>query len=136
MSLGANNKSFEPVRTKNDWLNRDPEEVDKYNSDKYCTFVFTVNAYYQMFKGLEQLHKKENFEKIPKDLPIYFVAGENDPVGNFGKDVKDVYRKYKDGGIKDVKIKLFKDDRHEILNELDKQDVYASVYSWLKQHIK
>lgn len=132
MAFGGYNKKFTPARTSVDWLSRNEENVDKYIQDPWCTFIFTVNGYYHMFRGMEQLTKEENFNKIPKSLPIFFVAGQDDPVGNFGKGVESVCQKYRNGGIQDVSIKLYKDDRHEILNETDRFDVYEDIYQWLE----
>ena len=114
MAFGGYNKRFEPARTDKDWLTRDEKEVDAYLANPWCTFRFTVNAYYHMFCGIEYAQKKENIEKIPKDLPLYLVAGSDDPVGNFGKSVENVAKTYRECGIKDVSLKLYEKDRHEI----------------------
>lgn len=132
MAFGGYNKKFCPSRTPMDWLSRNPKNVDNYLSEDCCTFIFTVNGYYHMFRGMEHLSKKENFEQIPKDLPVFFVAGKDDPVGDFGKGVTSVWQKYKDGGIKDVSLKLYTNDRHEILNEDDRETVYQDIYQWLE----
>lgn len=132
MAFGGYNRRFTPARTPVDWISRNEDNIDRYVKDPWCTFVFTVNGYYHMFRGMEQLAKKENFNRIPKTLPVFFVAGQDDPVGSFGKGVERVCRKYRDGGIQDVSIKLYKDDRHEILNETDRFDVYEDLYQWLE----
>ena len=77
------------------------------------------------------LAKKESIQKVPKELPVFFVAGADDPVGSFGKDVKRVYERYVSAGIQDVRIKLYEGDRHEILNETDRQQVYEDLYNWI-----
>ena len=92
MAFGGYNKKFAPARTPMDWLSRNPKNVDTYLSEDCCTFIFTVNGYYHMFRGMEHLAKKENFEQIPKNLPVFFVAGQDDPVGGFGKGVKAVWQ--------------------------------------------
>lgn len=132
MAFGGYNKKFAPARTPMDWISRNEDNVDRYVKDPWCTFVFTVNGYYHMFRGMEQLTKKENFNHIPKSLPVFFVAGQDDPVGDFGKGVERVFRKYRDGGIQDVSMKLYPDDRHEILNEPDRFDIYEDLYQWLE----
>ena len=71
--------------------------------------------------------------RSPKELPVFFVAGKDDPVGNFGKSVVKVYKEYQNLGMKDVSIKLYKDDRHEILNETDRYQVYEDLYRWMNQ---
>lgn len=132
MAFGGYNKKFHPARTEMDWLTKDEKMVDAYLKNPRCTFIFTVSAYYQMFGGMKQLQKKGAIEKIPKDLPIFFVAGKEDPVGNFGDGVEKVFQKYKDCGCKDVQIKLYENDRHEILNETDRETVYTDLYSWME----
>ena len=74
--------------------------------------------------------------KIPKNLPIFIVSGGADPVGDYGKGVQQVFETYKLAGIEDICIKLYENDRHEILNELDKHVVYDDVYRWIEKHIK
>lgn len=131
MAFGSYNKQFEPARTDKDWLTKDEKIVDAYRADPWCTFQFTVNAYYHMFRGIQFIQKTENIEKIPKDLPLFFVAGASDPVGNNGKSVTEVYHTYKSAGIKDIQIKLYENDRHEILNETDREVVFADLLQWL-----
>lgn len=132
MAFGGYNKKFHPAKTSVDWLSRNEDNVKKYIQDPWCTFIFTLNGYYHMFRGMEQLAKKENFNRIPKTLPVLFVSGQDDPVGRFGKGVKHVYKKYRNGGISDASIKLYEDDRHEILNEIDRYDIFEDLYQWLE----
>lgn len=136
LAFGGYNRTFQPARTSMDWISRSTENVDKYVKDPWCTFTFTVNAYYHMFRGMEQLLIPKNFARIPRKLPIFFVAGKEDPVGNFGKGVVAVYKKYKNSGFKDVKLKLYENDRHEILNEPDRRQVYRDIEKWMKKHLE
>ena len=136
LGFGAYNRRFEPAATNKDWLSSDPETCQKYIADPLCNFTFTVNAYYHMFGGMKVLTKKESMKRIPRNLPVFFVAGAEDPVGNFGKDVQRVYEKYRDAGIEDVRIKLYEGDRHEILNERDRQQVYEDLYCWIAEVLK
>ena len=96
--------------------------------------MFTVNAYYSMFSGMISMQRKESVYMIPKNLPILFVSGADDPVGSFGKGVRKVYEKYRAAGIQDVTLRLYTGDRHEILNETDRQQVYEDLAAWLEQH--
>lgn len=129
MALGSYNKHFEPSRTPVDWISKDEAIVDQYCRDPWCTFVFTVNGYYSLFTAMQSLTRK-NMRKVPKSLPLFFVSGEEDPVGGFGKGVEKVYQNYKTSGIKDITCKLYKEDRHEILNEIDRHQVYEDLYKW------
>lgn len=122
-------------RTQSDWLTRDEAIVDFCIGNKYCNFDFTVNGYRTLFDVLDFIQNKRNVERIPKTLPILFIAGEADPVGNYGKSVKAVYAAYKEAGIKKVNIRLYPDDRHEILNELDRDKVYADVLLWIERSL-
>ena len=136
LAFGAYNKRFEPARTPSDWLTKDESVVDWYRSQPACTFVFTLNGYYNMFKGILRLHDKELMNKVPKDLPLFFVAGKEDPVGTFGAEVENSVRFMKELGIKDVRMKLYPNDRHEILNETDKETVYEDLYGWFKEKMQ
>lgn len=123
------------VRTSNDWLTKDEAIVDKYNADKYCTYSFTVNGYRTLLEVLSFIQNENNIEKIPKNLPVFLIAGEEDPVGNYGKAVKNVYEIYEQAGIEDISIKLYKDDRHELINETDKEDIYEDIRGWMVCHL-
>lgn len=114
------------------WLSKNPENVKKYHEDPLCGFVFTVNAYYHMFSGIAKMNQQEKEGKVAKSLPLLFVAGKDDPVGNYGKGVENVYNKYKKCGYQDVQLKLYEEDRHEILNEEDKDVVFQDILAWLE----
>lgn len=132
LGMGGYNKQFEPSKSTKDWITSDEEKRKAYEKDPLCSFTFTVNGYYQMFTGMKELTKKENLNKMPKDLPVYFVSGADDPVGDCGKAVRKVYGQFKDCGMKDVSIKLYEGDRHEILNETDREQVYEDIAGWLE----
>ncbi len=135
MALGSYNASFEPARTKNDWLCKDEAIVDAYVSNPLNQFVFTVNGYNNLFRGLRFAERQENLDKIPKDLPILVVSGAKDPVGEFGKGPQLVAEYYRKTGIRDVTLKLYENDRHEILNELDKETVDHDILQWLEARL-
>lgn len=135
MAMGSYNKKFEPVRTKVDWLTKDEAIVDKYLAEERCTFTFTLNGYYNMFKGIARLHNKSFINKTPKELPILFVSGEDDPVGNYTKGVIASAESLKEVGCHNVSIKFYPNDRHEILNELDKDVVYNDLFNYLEDTI-
>ena len=136
MAFGAYGKKFEPLRTRADWLSKDEKLVDWYVNEPRCSFLFTLNGYYSMFEGISRLHDKTLLEKVPKDLPLFFVSGQDDPVGSFGKEVETSVQTLKDAGVKNIDLKLYPNDRHEILNETDKEVVYVDLYNWLSEHIK
>ena len=133
--MGGFNKRFEPARTKVDWLTRDEKIVDTYRADKRCHFTFTLNGYYGMFRILDQLTKKSRLTRMPASLPLFFIAGEMDPVGNFGDGVKRVVVQLRALGAAQVECRLYPNDRHEVLNELNRAEVYEDVLEWLNKHI-
>ncbi len=135
MSFGAFNNAFKPNRTAFDWLSRDNAEVDKYINDPWCGFICTAGFFFDLTKGLLDTHSGSRMAAIPKTLPIYAVAGANDPVGNKGKSVMQLVDAYKKLDIKDVSVKLYEDTRHEILNEINRDEVTKDIVNWLKSHL-
>ena len=119
----------------NSWLTKDTAIVEKYYSDPRCTFVFTLNGYMGLFEAVLFSNQQENVEKVPKELPIFFVSGAEDPVGTLGKGVKLVYDKFEAAGMKDITWKLYENDRHEILNETDRDVVYSDILAWMNVHL-
>lgn len=134
MAFGSYNKRTEK-RTPFDWLTKDQAAVDAYIEDKYCGFLFTTAGYRDLMKVLQEVNRDEWFRTVPQDLPIYLVAGAEDPVGAYGKGVTTVYNKLTATGHSDVTIKLYPGDRHEIHNELDKEAVMADTIAWIDSKI-
>lgn len=135
LTLEPYNKPFAPARTNCDWLSRDEKQVDLYVNDKLCGFDFTAGAYKDFFTVLEKIAKNRQLIGMRKSLPILITSGSVDPVGG-KKACEKLNAQYKRCGIDDVTLKLWENDRHEILNELDKSDVYRYIYNWLKSKIQ
>ncbi|WP_054739185.1 alpha/beta fold hydrolase [Cellulosilyticum ruminicola] len=134
-TIGRYNKAFAPNRTSCDWLATNQEAVDIYMKDEYCQFDFTINGYNTIINTFKFINQSSNIAKIPKDLPILFVAGKEDPVGDKGEGVKKVYTAFKKAGISNMKLKLYSGLRHEILNEVGKEEVYQDIYKWLRMNL-
>ena len=117
------------------WLSKNTENVKKYAADPLSGFIFTLNGFYHMFDGISKMNGLEKGGKFPKELPVFFVAGSEDPVGAHGKGVETVYGRYLEKGAKDAKIKLYEGDRHEILNEYDKEVVFDDLLNWIMEKI-
>jgi len=130
-AFGSYLKRIPNARTKSDWMTRDTKIVDYCKSNKYCSFDFTINGYRTLFEVLFFIQKKQNIDRIPKELPLFFIAGGQDPVGHYGKDVRNVSSSYEKAGVEDVSLKIYQEDRHEVLNELDRDQVYTDVLAWL-----
>lgn len=131
---GSFNKKFKPTRTKADWTTRNEQEVDKYQKDALCGINFTARGYLDLLKGTYYLSKQKNIDKT-KYLPIYLFSGDHDPVGRMGKGVIRVYHMLEKAGLKDITIRLFQNGRHEMLNEVNKEEVLFYLFKWLDKII-
>lgn len=118
------------------WLCRDNKVVEAYAADPLCGFTFTVNGYRTLFDLLYRLNRRENLEQMPKELPVLFIAGDKDPVGDMGKGVEKAVDDFRKAGMEHIALKLYPEDRHEVLNELDKLKVYEDIYPWIVDRIK
>lgn len=136
MAFGNYNKEIEQPKSGFDWLCRDEAVVGAYNKDPLCGFTFTVNGFYTLFSLLERLNRQDNVNNMPKSLPVHFIAGEKDPVGNYGEGVRKAFDSFRKAGMEQVTLKLYPQDRHELLNELDKKQVYEDLYPWIMERVK
>ena len=135
VSFGSYNKRIDTTKEPGNWLSKNEENIMKYAGDPMCNFTFTANGFQTMFRLIYNLHDREKLKKMPPNLPVIFLSGEDDPVGDYGKAVKQVYQSFREIGMENVQIKLYPKDRHEILNELDREDVYGDIYRWILQRI-
>lgn len=136
LSMGAYNAKFKPNRTSADWLCSVEEEVDKYIADDDCGFIPTISFYYDLMTALCRNHRKENLVRIPKKLPVYMFGGDKDPVGYMGKGIVKLHNSYRGLGIEDVSYKIYKNGRHEMINESNKDEVIQDILDWTSSRIK
>lgn len=120
----------------NSWLTKDVEIVRAYYAEPKCTFLFTLNGYLGLLEAVYYDNQMEHIKNIPRELPLFLVSGADDPVGDLGEGVKKVYNMYKQAGMEDLTYQLFENDRHEILNETDREKVFADICAWLTVHIE
>lgn len=132
LGFGGFNHQFEPVQTPYDWVTSDEDELDLYQHDPRCTFIFTVNGYYNMFDGMLKMSRRRLMEQIPKDLPLLFISGQEDPVGERGRGVIRVADQYQKLGMTDVALSFFEHDRHEVLHDRHKKEASEEILSWLR----
>lgn len=130
--FGSYNQRVEHPRTPFDWLNRDKRAVDAYIADPLCGFVASGGLLRDMLGGIAFIQKKENLEKMNRELPVFFIAGGDDPVGNYGKGVRQAADAFEKAGMKHVSVRVYPLCRHEILNEINKQEIYEDIARWLK----
>ena len=129
------NKKFKPNRTKVDWISRDDKQVDLFESDPLRIEDFSTSVFIDILKGSKKINTQRTFEATPKDLPIYIFSGDKDPVGEMGKGIKKVANQYKKAGINDLTLKIYEGGRHEMLNEINKEEVEQDFINWLNHRI-
>jgi alpha-beta hydrolase superfamily lysophospholipase len=134
-SIGTYNKRFKPNRTASDWLSRDTTEVDKYVADPMCGFDLTVQGWIDLMGGLVRIDDPALRRRVPKSLPVYLFAGDQDPVGRAGKGPRALLAAYKRAGLTNVSLKLYEGARHEALNELNRDQVVEDLIRWLDANI-
>lgn len=130
MVFGSYNKRFDG-NSNYEWLTKDREVIEKYSADKFCTFHFTVSAMHDLIKLMYICNGKKCFKETKNNLPILIVAGDSDPVGNYGKGVKWVYNSFKASGKTDVTLFLYKDCRHEIHNDSCKEKMLEDILKFI-----
>ena len=136
VAFGSYLDRIDNPRTEFDWLSRDTNTVDRYIADENCGFVAKNGLYRDMMQGLKFLTNPANIDRMNKSKPVYFMSGEEDPVGDYGKGVRRAYKAFCDALFQDVTIRLYPGGRHEMLNELNRDDVYQDILSWIDSRIK
>lgn len=135
LAFGSYNKIYDNPKTEYDWLSRDEANVQKYIDDPLCGFIPSCSLFRDMMTGVKFITNKKNLTAMNKDMPVYFMSGDMDPVGECGKGVQKAYNNFLEAGMKDVSIKLYPGGRHEILNEINKDEVYTDILAWLDSKI-
>jgi len=134
MIFGPYQKNLPDV-THFEWLSRDMAVVAAYVADPLCGFPFTVSAYADLFRLTREANRPDWFSSLPKELPVYLFSGDRDPVGDWGKGVKQVRDHLVQAGLTDVTLRLYPGGRHEMLNEINRDAVYADVLRFLEDHM-
>lgn len=134
LAFGGFNGAVRRPQTPFDWLSRDAQSVEAYMADPYCGFVFSASAFGDLFTGVYRANKKSAFRDTPKELPILMISGDRDPVGDYGRGVKKVYENFRQAGLEQVELRLYPGGRHEMLNEMNKEQVYEDILQFLEEH--
>lgn len=129
--FGAYNKRVEHPRTEFDWLTRDKAQVDAYIASPKCGFTASAGLLREMMKGIRYIEEPKNLAAMRKDLPVFFIAGGDDPVGSYGKGVRKSADAFRKAGMTDMSLRIYPLGRHEILNEINKDEVYQDVLRWI-----
>lgn len=118
---------------KQDWRCSNPDILKKYREDSRCGFCLTLNGYHELFHLRKNCNTKENLDKIPLTLPLLFLGGSEDPAGDYGEGLKRVQECYLTLGMEHADCKIYEGDRHEILNEENRFEIYEDIYQWMKE---
>jgi alpha-beta hydrolase superfamily lysophospholipase len=134
VGLEAFNAGFEH-RTGYEWLSRDEAEVDRYVADPLCGFDLPDETVPALFGAAATLADPTALAGIRSDLPLLLVSGSDDPLAGGGQLVDVLGQRYRDAGLVDVTVKLYDGARHEILNEINRDQITADVLAWLDAHL-
>ena len=135
LTFGKFNEAFAPVATPFDWLSRDASEVKLYFNDARCGFISTTQLWVDFLDGIVALSQPANKRRIPQSFPLYILAGRHDPVCDNGKGAEALAQEYKDAGLKNVTCQFYAEARHELLNEINRQEILDDLVKWLARAV-
>jgi lysophospholipase len=137
MSIDANQKKMRKDKIidgiNEEWLTRDKVIQQYYHNSRMCGQPFSVSANLDMFKWIKFVNNKKNIALGNLDLPHYFISGGHDALSNYGKEIEVLVQKMKELGYKDIAYKIYPEARHEVLNEINKTEVYNDVLEFLNK---
>ena len=135
LNFGTYCKRIPDAVSPNAWLSRDPAVVRAYDADPLCTFPFTAGSYREMLTVLNHVNSKAWAAAMPKDLPVLLIAGDGDPVGDYGAGVRKVWAMLGDAGVQDLTCQIWEGGRHELHNETNREEVFDYVLGWIELHL-
>ncbi|HWZ45447.1 MAG TPA: alpha/beta hydrolase [Candidatus Saccharimonadales bacterium] len=131
LSFDAFNRKFEPARTKFDWLSRDPVEVDKYVADPLCGFSASTQLWIDLLDAWAHIARKSSLAAVPRSLPVYVISGTHDPVSAGTNAIGPMLARYQDAGLQRVEHRFYPEGRHELFNEINREEVTRNLIAWL-----
>jgi alpha-beta hydrolase superfamily lysophospholipase len=135
MTMRKYNNIFSPNRTPNDWITRDESSVDEYTDDPKCGFLVTNSLWYQLSNQMLKVFDINKYINSNIDLPIYLISGDKDPVGINGKGVKSLHEFLIQKFYK-TEINLVAGARHEVFNEINKQESFKDLIKFIDSNIE
>lgn len=136
LAFGSYNRKIKDKKTNFDWLTRDDKIVEAYMNDPNTAFLPTGRFFYDLMTGLSKIHTNKLNKSIRTDIPMLFVSGDADPVGDYGKGVWKTAYLYNNLGIKQITTMLFENGRHEMINEINREEVFHAIKYWLERQLK
>ncbi|MBI2383731.1 MAG: lysophospholipase [Gammaproteobacteria bacterium] len=128
-------RRFRPRRTEFDWLSRDPQEVDKYVHDPLCGFRCTAGLWADLLSATAHLTDPMRLQRLPRQLPVLMIAGSRDPVSEGERGPRVLEQAYLAAGLADVEVRIYREGRHELLNDTCREQVTAYALVWLRNHL-
>ncbi len=135
LTFGTYNQRVERPRTPYDWLNRDNRRVDAYVADPDCGFTASGGLTRDMLGGLLDSEKPKNLAKMNKSLPVFFIAGGDDPVGGYGDGVRQAAEAFRKAGMERVDLRIYPLCRHEILLEINREEIFEDIRQWIGKRL-
>ncbi len=135
LAFGSYNSHYPKEEGENAWLTRDIARVAGRASDPFTNYKFTLAGYIDLFDALGGANSKDWYKNYPKDLPTLIISGGDDPVGNYGKGVREVHAGLEYAGASKLKLKLYEGARHELFNELNADEVFDYLLGWVEENI-
>lgn len=135
LMFGSYNAKIVRPKTTFDWLTTDERIVDTYMRDPMCNWTASIQLCDQMLSAMRRNRCRENLDKISRDIPMFFLAGQQDPVGNYGNGVLKAVQAFKNAGIRDITVELYPNMRHECHNEIGKEKVFDDISQWIESRL-
>ena len=133
LSFSLYNSRIKEPFSKNAWVSRDNDVVYAYDTDPLCNFIPTWGFYRDLLEGLNFIHKPERIRQIPVKLPVFLIVGDGDPVGEWASTVKNLFKIYQKNGMENTELKIYPDARHELFNEINRDQVFADILNWIQK---
>ncbi len=134
LAFGSYNSHYPKEEGENAWLTRDTARVATRDTDPFTNYKFTLAGYIDLFDALGKSNDKSWYASYPKALPTLIISGEDDPVGNYGKGVREVHTGLSAAGVENLTLKLYEGARHELFNELNSDEVFAYLSEWIEEN--
>jgi len=135
LSVGTYKKDFDDMESEHRWISTKKDVVEAYENDPLCGFRMTNQYFLDASVAVKRIWRKDNEAKIPKDLPILFISTENEPISKFNKNLFPIINRYKKIGIKNVDLIIYKEGRHEILNDVGREQGVKDIIAFFNKHI-
>lgn len=130
--FGSYNRRVEHPKTAYDWISRDSKVVEAYLAHPLCGFLPSGGLMRDMMLGLGYIEQRKNLKSMDQNLPVFFLAGGDDPVGNYGEGVRKTAEAFRKAGVKNTKLRIYPLCRHELLNEINKEEIYKDIVDWME----